>query len=200
MQLRAPLDRARGAGHRRRPGLVCALVLLQAVAGTTAAAGGTAAIGREGPAPEWRQRIAQYRDVAHGWRAAAALVVECRGDRPAMLAVLHVRGGRLLLSLPGGRAEPGETPADTAVRETLEETGHGVRAKRRLASPPEAAPGLAVVLAEVAAQRGGGPRSGEVVASLWVDPRRIPAGAWRFAGDRQWVIPLFEQHAPADCR
>jgi len=32
-----------------------------------------------------------------------------------------------LYAFPGGRAEPGETPEETAVREFLEETGIGVR-------------------------------------------------------------------------
>jgi 8-oxo-dGTP diphosphatase len=45
------------------------------------------------------------------------------GER--MLVIRHLRGGKL--GLPGGRAEPGETPACTAHRETWEETGLDVR-------------------------------------------------------------------------
>lgn len=56
------------------------------------------------------------------------------GPRPASSAIVE-RDGRYLLirrrnppaadlyAFPGGRAEPGETPAQTAIRELLEETG-----------------------------------------------------------------------------
>ncbi|MEB2846222.1 NUDIX domain-containing protein [Rhizobiales bacterium RZME27] len=58
--------------------------------------------------------------------------------RPASSAILE-RDGRFLLirrinppsadlfAFPGGRGEPGETPADTAMREFFEETGIPVR-------------------------------------------------------------------------
>jgi ADP-ribose pyrophosphatase YjhB (NUDIX family) len=58
--------------------------------------------------------------------------------RPASSAILE-RDGRFLLirrinppsadlfAFPGGRGEPGETPAETAVREFFEETGISVR-------------------------------------------------------------------------
>ncbi len=67
-----------------------------------------------------------YRQAVAG---AAGQRVPCAG------AVVHDAAGRLLLvrrgqepglgrwSLPGGRCEPGENAADTAVREVLEETG-----------------------------------------------------------------------------
>ena len=58
--------------------------------------------------------------------------------QPASSAIL-VRAGKVLLirrlnppaadlyAFPGGRAEPGETPAETAIREFQEETGISVR-------------------------------------------------------------------------
>lgn len=61
---------------------------------------------------------------------------------PCAGAVVHDPAGRLLLirrgrepgrglwSLPGGRCEPGETAAETAVREVREETGLVVAAGR----------------------------------------------------------------------
>ena len=61
---------------------------------------------------------------------------------PCVGAVVHDRQGRLLLirrghepsrglwSLPGGRIEPGESPAQAVEREVLEETGLVVRAGR----------------------------------------------------------------------
>ena len=66
--------------------------------------------------------------------AAPAPVVACVG------AVVHDAAGRLLLirrgtepdrgrwSVPGGRVEPGESPAQAVEREVLEETGLRVRA------------------------------------------------------------------------
>lgn len=58
--------------------------------------------------------------------------------QPASSAIL-IRAGKVLLirrlnppaadlyAFPGGRAEPGETPAETAIRECQEETGISVR-------------------------------------------------------------------------
>jgi 8-oxo-dGTP diphosphatase len=69
-----------------------------------------------------------------------AVRVECAG------AVVRDEAGRLLLvrrgrppaaglwSLPGGRIEPGETAAEAAAREVLEETGLRVSVGRLLAS------------------------------------------------------------------
>ena len=71
--------------------------------------------------------------------------MEPAGDEPLPLvacvgAVVHDAAGRLLLiqrgrepsrgswSLPGGRVEPGETPAEAVEREVLEETGLRVQA------------------------------------------------------------------------
>ncbi|MBI3832089.1 MAG: NUDIX domain-containing protein [Planctomycetes bacterium] len=50
----------------------------------------------------------------------AALVVVCKGDR--YLLVRERKRGQGWF-LPGGRAEPGESLAEAALRETLEETG-----------------------------------------------------------------------------
>lgn len=64
-------------------------------------------------------------------------------QQPVALAVV-VRAGRLLLirrrvpegdllwALPGGKLEPGESPEEAAVRETVEETGLTVKAIRLL--------------------------------------------------------------------
>jgi 8-oxo-dGTP pyrophosphatase MutT (NUDIX family) len=54
---------------------------------------------------------------------ASAVVLDPR--RRVVLLHLHRRLGRWLQ--PGGHVEPGEPPADAAVRETLEETGVAVR-------------------------------------------------------------------------
>lgn len=150
-------------------------------------------------APAGAIGLAQYQPVAHGGGAAGALVVDCRDGRPALLGVLHVQGDRLVFSLPGGRSEPRETPVETALRETREETGYAVTAVKRLQEIPNADPGFAVVLARIESPRGRGRAFDEVLSALWIDPRRIPPGAWRFPGDREWVVPLFERYAPAQC-
>lgn len=51
--------------------------------------------------------------------------VAIRDDGGRVLLARHVEGNQWLL--PGGGVEPGETPADTAVREAWEETGLIVR-------------------------------------------------------------------------
>jgi 8-oxo-dGTP diphosphatase len=75
--------------------------------------------------------------------------LEPTGKREPVLcagAVVRDPAGRLLLvrrardpaagmwSLPGGRIEPGETPAEAAAREVLEETGLVIRVGRLLAT------------------------------------------------------------------
>ena len=54
--------------------------------------------------------------------------VAIRDARDRVMLARHVEGNRWLL--PGGGIEPGETPADAAVREAWEETGLLVRLTR----------------------------------------------------------------------
>jgi 8-oxo-dGTP diphosphatase len=79
---------------------------------------------------------------------------------PCAGAVVHDAAGRLLLvrrgrepgrgrwSLPGGRCEPGETPAETAVREVREETGLEVVAGALVGRVERPGPGGVVYLIE----------------------------------------------------
>lgn len=67
-----------------------------------------------------------------------------QSDKPAISAAVIVQDGRLLLvrrrvtegslswQFPAGAVEPGESPEDAAVRETFEETGLVVAARRVL--------------------------------------------------------------------
>ena len=65
-----------------------------------------------------------------------------QSDKPAIAAAVIIQDGRLLLvrrrvtegslswQFPAGQVEPGESPEDAAVRETFEETGLVVAARR----------------------------------------------------------------------
>lgn len=64
-------------------------------------------------------------------RACAAVL---RND--TILMVRHRHGGRDYWTLPGGGIEPGETPAQAAVRELFEETGLNGVAVRPLFEEP----------------------------------------------------------------
>jgi 8-oxo-dGTP diphosphatase len=67
-----------------------------------------------------------------------------QSDKPAIAAAVIVQDGHLLLvrrrvaegslswQFPAGQIEPGESPEDAAVRETFEETGLVVAARRQL--------------------------------------------------------------------
>jgi 8-oxo-dGTP pyrophosphatase MutT (NUDIX family) len=57
-----------------------------------------------------------------------SVAVALRDDEARVLLVRHVETG--IWGLPGGGVEPGETPADAAVREFWEETGVFVRLTR----------------------------------------------------------------------
>ncbi|WP_299533038.1 NUDIX hydrolase [uncultured Streptomyces sp.] len=67
----------------------------------------------------------RHRSSAHGAPVAAAVVVH---DGRVLLVRRRVAEGRLSWQFPSGKAEPGETVAEAAVRETCEETGLRVEA------------------------------------------------------------------------
>lgn len=74
------------------------------------------------PGPAVRNPDALEIAIAALWRASGAGTEVLIARRPASA----IRGG--LWELPGGKAEPGETPAAAAARELAEETGVAVAA------------------------------------------------------------------------
>lgn len=108
-------------------------------------------------------------------QAAAAVVV--REDGRLLLVRRGREPQRGRWSVPGGTVEPGETPAQAAVRETLEETGARVRAERELGTVRvPAGAGLVYEVHDVAATYLGGTlRPGDDADAVrWVAPEELP--------------------------
>ncbi|GEO94353.1 NUDIX hydrolase [Kocuria turfanensis] len=109
-------------------------------------------------------------------RAAAAVVVGADGRLLLIRRGTDPQRGRW--SVPGGRVEPGETVAEAAVREALEETGARVRAERELGAVR--VPGGRDVVYEVhdiaATFLGGTLRPGDDADEVrWVAPQELSA-------------------------
>lgn len=108
-------------------------------------------------------------------QAAAAVVV--REDGRLLLVRRGREPQRGRWSVPGGTVEPGETPAQAAVREALEETGARVRAERELGTVRvPAGAGLVYEVHDVAATYLGGTlRPGDDADAVrWVAPEELP--------------------------
>lgn len=131
--------------------------------------------------------------------AAGALILQCRDNLPAMLGVLHSENGHLVFSPPGGGSNDDESPEDTAIRETYEETGYTIIAERFIENSPSGNTKFSLVLAKIDDSAVANPYTNEVVGLLWSDPNDIPKKSWRFPEQRRWIVELYEQYANSIC-
>ncbi|MBF9073692.1 NUDIX hydrolase [Streptacidiphilus fuscans] len=103
----------------------------------------------------------------HQRPVAAAVVVH--GGRVLMVR-RAVPEGELVWQFPAGKIEPGETPADAAVRETVEETGVVTRLARVIGERVHPATGRHITYLACSVERGDAriPSGDEVAEVRWV--------------------------------
>ena len=146
-------------------------------------------------------QLIQVPSIFSGPNAAGAIVIDCRVESqgPVMLWVMHEEDDLIVFSPPGGRSVNGESASQTAIRETLEETGYTIEEKKFLGSLPNGNPNFNLILAKlVHPEQAFLPFFNETVGLLWASPVRIPEKSWRFSDDRVWITDLFETHV-RDC-
>lgn len=141
---------------------------------------------------------------------------------PGVAVVVHDASGRVLVerrsddpsqfSLPAGATDPGESPAQTAIREVFEETGLLIRPTRVLGvfggkefrtTYPNGDEVEYTVIVFAANVIGGTltPRDGEALELLYLAPDRIPDlglpyPAWVLAADATESAAWFEPASP----
>jgi len=105
-------------------------------------------------------------------------------SRDRILMVQHRDEDGLFWILPGGGVEPGETPAEAAVREVWEEAGARCRIVRRLTLPPgvEGMAGYGLFLGTV--------DTDALEPSQTVDGEVVHAVAWHRISDAAPIGPL----------
>jgi 8-oxo-dGTP diphosphatase len=97
---------------------------------------------------------------------AVAVVTSSRG-----VLLGRRRDGNPPWTFPGGKAEPGETPAEAAVRETAEETGVAVTATGEIGRRTHPATGRLVVYVAAVPADDGETRAGKELTEVrWVTP------------------------------
>ncbi|MFQ5689028.1 MAG: A/G-specific adenine glycosylase [Gemmatimonadota bacterium] len=116
--------------------------------------------------PRRLRRATPHQVVSLGvvWRRGRVLVAR----RPEHTLL----GG--LWEFPGGKVEPGETPAEAAVRELREEMKIEIRVRRRIATVDHAYSHFRVTLHAYHADHvSGEPRPARATAWLWAEPGRL---------------------------
>ncbi|QDY75331.1 NUDIX hydrolase [Streptomyces qinzhouensis] len=105
----------------------------------------------------------------------AIAVITRAVDARVLLVRRRIPEGRIVWQFPGGKVEPGETPEETAVRETREEVGLTVTGRTRIGARVHPLTGRHLVYiactilsgtASVAAPR-------EIIRTVWIPPRLL---------------------------
>ncbi|WP_305805172.1 NUDIX hydrolase [Stenotrophomonas sp. YIM B06876] len=110
-----------------------------------------------------------------------------------LLLVEEEIGGRRLLNQPAGHLEPGETLAQAAMRETLEETGWEVQLTSLIGSyqwtASDGTPFLRFAFAgEPLRHHPAQPLDKGIVQALWLDPVALQAQSARLRSPLVWQV------------
>ncbi len=146
--------------------------------------------------PGWARRALRWWLNAHFLVGAVAVVRDGQGR---MLLARHTYRPLAPWALPGGWVRRGEDPAETVVREILEETGLRVKVIAPLVIQREGPAHLTVIYAARLIAGTFRP-SGEVSEVRFVDPGTYPPGlraAHRAVLDAVRDHPLFALHPPS---
>ena len=110
-----------------------------------------------------------------------------------LLLVEEAIGGRAVLNQPAGHLEPGESLAEAALRETLEETGWTVRLTAFIGTYQWTAPDGTAFLrfafaAEPVAHDPSRPLDSGILRALWLDPAQLRAAPSRLRSPLVWEV------------
>lgn len=122
------------------------------------------------------------------WKPSVTVAAIIERDGRFLLIEEHTSAG-LMLSNPAGHLNPGESPAEGCVRETLEETAHAftptalvgvyLTRARRAATGEDTTYLRFAFCGELGALEPGRPLDKGIVRTLWMTPEEIRASAER---------------------